>query len=274
MTKTTKENCIICDGNTKYFFTKEYDSKYSHMLTSSIFSKCENCGFTFSNTLFNMDDNIWNKLNEDFHLFLENPKDDSNINQPPYIEQANMLNILINNDIINRNMIDYAGGMGTLSKILNRYFNIDLPVYDPYIKDIEDSSVMYMDSSNLTKVDVLINSALFEHIRSIDDLNDINSLVSDSGVMIIHTVICEDIPEDPNWFYFTPPVHCAIHSNKSMGILMKNWGYVSSIYCKSAKCWILFKKEPNALMDLVDSINSLLQTDYFIYKKGFVDYWK
>jgi ribosomal protein L30E len=92
--------------------------------------------------------------------------------------------------------------------------------------------------------------------------------------MIIHTVVCENIPNDPNWFYITPPVHSALHTNKSMDILMKQWGYVSSIYCPSSKCWVLFKNEPETLKSKVESINKLFQTDYLHYSVGFMDYWK
>jgi hypothetical protein len=87
-------------------------------------------------------------------------------------------------------------------------------------------------------------------------------------------VVCENIPDDPNWFYFKPPVHSAFHTNKSMGILMEQWNYMSSLYCPSAKTWILFKKEPIDLYGFMDRINRDFQTDYLYYKKGFVDYWK
>ena len=92
--------------------------------------------------------------------------------------------------------------------------------------------------------------------------------------MILHTVVCENIPHDQDWFYFQPPVHCAFHTNKSMDILMKQWGFNSSIYCIIGKIWILFKKEPENLVDKINSINKEFQKEIIFYKKGFVDYWK
>jgi hypothetical protein len=267
-------NCIICNSKTKHAFTKTYKGELFNMLEKSDFSACEKCGFTFSETIFKMNHKDWDNLNFKFHTFLEDKNIDSDINQPPYIEQANMITVLLKENIINGSMLDYAGGIGTLSKILNRFFNIELPIYDPYIKDAENETVKYVDVDDLTKVNTIINSALFEHIKSRQDLDHINNLVSEDGALIIHTVICENIPKDPNWFYFDPPVHSAIHTNSSMEILMSQWGYESSVYCKKAKCWVLFKKEPNLLKSKIDSINELFQTDYLIYKKGFVDYWK
>jgi len=91
--------------------------------------------------------------------------------------------------------------------------------------------------------------------------------------MIIHTVICENIPKNPDWFYIEPPVHATFHTNKSMGILMEQWGYKASIYCLSAKSWVLFK-ESKGVEEKVCNINKELQTQYLVYKDGFVDYWK
>jgi hypothetical protein len=90
----------------------------------------------------------------------------------------------------------------------------------------------------------------------------------------LHTVICENIPYDENWFYLEHPVHCAFHTNKSMNILMKQWGFVSSIYSPQAKFWVLFKEEPKDLDVKISYVNTLFQHEILIYKKGFVDYWK
>ena len=121
---------------------------------------------------------------------------------------------------------------------------------------------------------MVLNSALFEHLFTRDSFDEINNLVSGNGFMIIHTVICENIPQNENWFYMDPPVHCAFHTNKSMSILMSQWNYEASIYCSSAKSWILIKKAKSSIEEKIESLNRELQTEYFIYKKGFVDYWK
>lgn len=44
-------------------------------------------------------------------------------------------NGLINTDT----MLDYAAGYGTLRRILAKYFNLELPIFDPYTKG-KDSS--------------------------------------------------------------------------------------------------------------------------------------
>ena len=59
-----------------------------------------------------------------------------------------------------------------------------------------------------------------------------------------------------------------------MEILMKQWGYQSSIYSPISKCWILLKTPIEEVAAKVAALNRELQTSWFIAKKDFVDYWK
>ena len=118
---------------------------------------------------------------------------------------------------------------------------------------------------------------MFEHVLEREHLDYVNNLVDSDGVLMLHTVVCENIPANPNWFYITPMVHTAFHTNKSMNILMEQWGYSDSIYSPQAKSWFLFKKDSPVIQDLenkVSHINRELQTKYFFYKNEFMDYWK
>jgi hypothetical protein len=90
----------------------------------------------------------------------------------------------------------------------------------------------------------------------------------------LHTVICERVPKDPDWFYLRPPVHTAFHTNRSMGILMEQWGYRASIYSPKAKSWILLKQPQPDLGTRIKALNWELQSEWFLHKDGFMDYWK
>jgi len=235
--------------------------------------KCSQCGFTQSRTHSNLDIKIWERLNYEYHHYIE--KNYSLVNQPPYLDQASMINILAKNNIINTgSMLDYAGGYGTLGKVLKKYYGFDVfHIYDPFVKNLQNG-IDYVSEEQLGKYQTVFNSALFEHILDRHTFDKINSLVLDHGCMIIHTVVCENIPKDPNWFYLAPPVHCSFHTNKSMSILMEQWDYKTSIYCPTSKCWILFKTKSKDHAQLVQMINEELQTKYLYFKVGFVDYWK
>ena len=236
------------------------------------YSKCPDCGFTASETHHAMAKSTWEYINNEFHRLIENPELITP-GQPPYIEQAAMMKVLSVSGIIDGvDMVDYAGGYGTLSNILDRYFRMKLPIYDPYIQNGDRER--YVEKKDLRKYKTLINSALFEHLRTREEFNGINDCVTDDGCMIVHTVICERIPKDPNWFYLDPPVHCAFHTNRSMELLIEQWGYQATLYCPRAKCWVLLKKPSDDLKGRIEALNMELQTDYLIYRKGFVDYWK
>jgi len=233
--------------------------------------KCSNCGLTFSKTHQEWDDITFERVNSAFHHHIENNTKGS---QPPYLEQGVMIKILTDSQIIDTSSIlDFAGGYGTLSIVLKKYFDISLPVYDPYVQSNDFKN--YVEKKDLKTYKTIVTSALFEHILTREGLDEINALVdTNGGAMIIHTVICENVPKDQNWFYLEPPVHTTFHTNKSMSILMEQWGYKASIYSVSAKSWVLFKETSEEIKEKVEKINEEFQTEYLIYKEGFVDYWK
>ena len=183
------------------------------------------------------------------------------------------MNVLSKNGLIDLDdAVDYAGGYGTLSKILKKYLNTGLSVYDPLIQDAGQD--FYIQLRPGQKFNLVITSALFEHLTTRALFDEINELVTDSGCLFLHTLVCENVPKDPDWFYIEPPVHCAVHTNKSMSLLMEQWNYQSSLYCPAAKSWVLFKEDKADIQAKIEAINKEFQTEYIIYKKGFVDYWK
>ena len=271
------KKCIICNSDSEYFLSKKYSEppfdEFMREIGEVCYYKCKSCGFVLSETHSELDKKLWVNLNYLVHNYLENLQNQKIGNQPPYVDQAIMLLILGENGIINtNNMLDYAAGYGTLSKILSKYCNIKLPIFDQYVKEGDPNR--YIPKDHLTKYKTVLNSAMFEHILNRDDLDNDNNMVNSDGCLIIHTVVCKNIPQDANWFYFRLPIHTAFQTNMSMEILMNQWDYHSSIYCPKSKCWILLKKEIENISKIIHSINQELQTDYLYYKKGFVDYWK
>ena len=76
---------------------------------------------------------------------------------------------------------------------------------------------------------LVLNNAVFEHVTNRETLDNIESFVTPKGCLAIHTLVPETIPKDSRWMYLLP-VHCSFHTNKSMDILMKQWGYKCSVY--------------------------------------------
>ncbi len=125
---------------------------------------------------------------------------------------------------------------GSLSHIQRKYFDRRITCYDKYVKNPIQH---YIDNLPKKAWSLVINSAMFEHVLTRADLDAVNDLVSDTGALMIHTVVVERVP-DPNWFYIDTPVHTAVHTNQSMELLMAQWGYKSSIYSPISKArWVL-----------------------------------
>ena len=173
--------CIICQSKVNYFFSKSYEKPPFKEMMEDIgqvdYYKCENCGFTISKTHQELDNIKFGKLNHDFHHFIENHATSNN--QPPYLEQSVMINILLKNKILDAGMLDFAGGYGTLSKSLKKYFDISLPVYDPYIQN--NDFINYVEKKDLGVYKTIITSALFEHILTRKGFDEINALVDTNG---------------------------------------------------------------------------------------------
>lgn len=264
--------CIICNEKMNYFFSKKYtEEPFSSWLKDKIdFYRCINCGFVHSHTHQQMPSLEWQLLNHNFHKLIEEDKNlDTWGNQPPYYAQGITISILNKFGLIDASSsVDYAAGKGRLGTILSDLFSLQLKSYDPFFGDA--TSVLQENE----KYHFVINSAMFEHVLSRQDLEKLYEILSKSGSLMIHTLICENVPPDPDWFYLRPPVHTAFHTNKSMTILMHQWGFQSSVYSPQAKSWILFKDDMVAIENSIDMANQYLGCNWFICRNGFVDYWK
>jgi hypothetical protein len=268
---------MICGSPTEYYFSKVYSEapfdEFMRDVGPVRYHKCTYCGFVGSQTHAEMEPDRWAKLNSDCHHFFENPINERKGNQPPYLEQAVMLLLLSKNGIIDiEDAIDYAAGYGTLSRLLEKYMQTSLKIYDPFIQDGDPSR--YVRAADLRTYRVVINSAMFEHVLRREDLDQVNALVAEDGCLVVHTVVGDAVPKDPNWFYLRPPVHTAFHTNKSMSILMEQWGYQSSIYSAKSKCWVLLKRKISSVAGCLAAMNTELQSEWFHYRDGFTDYWK
>lgn len=263
--------CAICNNiEMKYFFSKKFQEEHiREILPISDYYKCGNCGFVVSKTLVEMPLSQWEKLNHVFHSTLERTSRITLLDQPPYIHQIQMLHILSVRGVISLdNALDFAAGYGNMVRLLKKYYGKSLLLFDPYIQD-NDGQVVYVPESNLGIYDTVYTSAFFEHSTRRRYLDKANSLVGKDGAMFVYTLVSDEVPRDPDWFYLDP-VHSFFHTRKSMELLMQQWGYESSLYCIPAQTWCLFKKDKSTIKEAVHTINSELQQRYLCYNRGFV----
>ena len=55
--------------------------------------------------------------------------------------------------------------------------------------------------------------------------------------------------------------------------LMKEWGYVCSVYNEQAKLWVLFRTKQRDVEAKVADLNEKLGWSYLHFKNGFMDFW-
>lgn len=264
-------NCVICGGAMAYYFSKTFDS---FGLTKVDYWRCDACGFAISKTHADMSPAEWAALNEAYHsAYLGS---ETNADDPHWIErlqsQSRLLDDAAGLGLLNGQgrWLDYACGDGKLSELLQDSGRTLLK-YDRYM----GGRAGYLGDTALRprSFDFVITTSVFEHLTRREHFDSIENLVSDEGVLGLHTLVREEIPRDPTWFYLLP-VHCAFHSNRSMSHLLQQWGYVSSVYNVDARLWLCFKKMPAVMREQIERANRRPQGHQYILADGFVDYWK
>lgn len=265
-------NCLICGSPMSFFFSKEFHVKW---LDAADYWRCGNCGFVISKTHVEMPPSDWEALNYDIHASFHGT--DSDPRDPKWYsrlqKQAQMLNDAQEVGLLDRNgrWLDYACGDGKISDLLRTRYNQNLLKYERYSPHDQG----YLEERELVPggFDFVMTTAVFEHLTRREQFDLVESLVSKNGVLGLHTLVCEKVPEDPTWFYLNP-VHSAFHTNRSTELLFKQWGYTSSVYHVDSQLWLWFKTDPPGVEAAVARANARPGGLSYVFKRGFVDYWK
>lgn len=265
-------NCLVCSGRMHPYFSKSFTERH---LENVDYCRCEHCGLCLSKTHVEMSPEAFSEVNGDFHgryHHTDSCPDDLRW-KDRLKEQADLIADLYGLGLLDRSKpwLDYACGDGYLSDRLAAGHRLELLKYDRY----EPDSQGYLDEKDLVPrgFNLVVTTSVFEHLTRREYFDEINALVSDDGVMGLHTMVKEVVPKDPDWFYLLP-VHTTLHTNKSMEILFEQWGYRSSIYHVETRIWFWFKTEPERVEKIVRESNKRPGAPRYVYKKGFVDYWK
>lgn len=262
-------NCIICKSRMYFYFSKEFNE---YNLKEVDYWKCSNCGFSASKTHFEMTDSQWSDLNNSFHQKSHYCDGNPNNRNQRYFNQALMLSLMNKNGLIESDAwLDWGCGVGSVAILLNKNFDIELLTYDKYFTP--EINEIGKDRLLERAFNLVVNTAVFEHVRDRDTLDEIESYVSASGCFAIHTLVPETVPRDQEWMYLLP-VHTAFHTNRSMQILMDEWGYTCSVYNEHSKMWVFFRQDVDSIQSKVSDFNRLLGWEYLHFKAGFMDYWQ
>lgn len=261
-------NCFVCEGEMKPYFSKDFDGIAGLGIVD--YCRCKNCGIVLSKTHLEMTEAQWEFMNLRYHhsFFSQDENPDDPRWQSRLNTQANTIAELASTGVLSKAMpwIDYGCGDGSLANLLTEK-DLGTHKYDKYIKN--GDHVVEREWRSLV-FDMVICTSVFEHVRTIETLDEIVSRVFvSSGVLALHVMVREEIPKDPDWAYLLP-VHCTFFTNKSMQILFDRWGFESSIYHPESRMWFWFKKDTEIINIFIANQSDIK----YHYKRGFMDYWK
>lgn len=272
--------CFVCGGEMQPYFTKKIAVKYLRDLDTFEYVRCEHCGLVVSKTLYEMSHEDWSEFNYNSHkdLYFNGVLKFEEID-PKYSTrhdaQANMFVELVQNGVFKYDWrtIDYGACDGALANQINgKLEKVWLKKFDAYIEPLDEN---YLTQEEVTPktFDFLLSTSVFEHLfGNKGEVDNIINLIKPDGIMGLHTLICEEVPQDPEWFYLLAvPVHCTLWTNKAMSIVFQKNNFKHCAYNVEAQMWLFFRNE-EAWQKLNEVKEKLSGT--WILKDDFIDYWK
>lgn len=204
--------------------------------------RCDRCGFCEARELMEMDSDEWATINNSFHSRIYDSPSDPFNRAGRLRGQAKLLAAVTELGIASpdRPIIDWGSGSGDLSTRAHE-LGVNVFSYDKFM----DVVVNPWKEPSLPErhFSIVCATAVFEHLRSREELDEIERLVADDdGILAFHISCPDTIPRSVDW-PFLLPVHCAFHTSYSMRVLMKQWDYRYSIYDTEAKMWMFFRSK-------------------------------
>ncbi len=267
--------CLICEEKAELYFKADVQEKLAIPFKINEYYQCTNCKFVFSKSVYELNTDEFAHINNVYNTQFYTRENDFSHN-PPYLQQAVFFQLMANHALVdNTTMLDYAAGLGSFSTVMKSLFNKDIYSYDAYLVP-ENRGYITKEEMHNKSFSTVFSSAFLEHIRNFDEIEEMLAVLddqNDKSVFAFHTLVCENPPKDPKWFYYNL-LHCSIFSNASMEFFMQRFGFVHSIYSPLAKTWLFYKDVDRDFERKVFEINESLKSNYLYYKKGFMDYWK
>jgi len=265
--------CIICGGQNEPFLTKHF---HEFSLGDVAYVKCAGCGFVMSQSHYDMTDAAWERLNHDWVSQYQGT--DHNPEDPRWLERCAAQSAVIA-DVASLGLLpagrklDYGAGDGKLSGMLLADHGLHFEKYE----HTSNPAAGYLSAAQLKPgaFSVVLHTAVMEHLRTRAQIDALFALVADNGVMGIHTLVAEYVPQNADWFYLLS-VHCSFFSNRSMQVLFDQHGYRCSIYNVASRLWFWFKQPAEEVAPIIAVANARAVDPMYqyIFADHFVDYWK
>lgn len=259
--------CFVCGGEMSPFMEKNFGMKY---LAACEYVRCGDCGLVVAKTLYDMPRSDWESLNRECHAAYQHT--DALAVDPRWLErlqaQAEILAELVKIGVLDENSraVDYGAGDGKLSDYFAaKIDSLPLMKFDAYMANPNEN---YLSAEDLlpASFDFVITCSVFEHLLGANDVEKIFSLLKSDGTAALHTLICEEVPRDPNWFYLQP-VHATFWTNAAMKKIFHQYNFKACAYHVESRLWLMFRS--------LEKFSRLKKSARdFVCAEEFVDYWK
>ena len=251
-------NCFVCNGTMRPFMEKSFGLEH---LDACEYVRCDDCGLVVAKTLYDMPRDVWEALNRECHAAYQHT--DALAVDPNWLPrlqaQAKVLTELRAYNVLEETAraVDYGAGDGKLADMCKPW----LSKFDEYMAR---PGAGYLTELEAASFDFVITCSVFEHLLGARDVEKIFALLKPDGIAAIHTLVCEEVPRDPNWFYLQP-VHCTFWTNAAMKKIFKQYDFKACAYHVEARLWLMFKDAAKS---------ARLKNSQWILSNDFVDYWK
>lgn len=264
--------CMICQSEMTPHFAKDFHG--GDGLGVVDYTRCDDCRFVQSETVFRMTEDEWSELNVVGHSRYQG--NDFNPLDPRWLErleaQRDVFKLLDGMKALphERPWLDWGAGDGKLSQMLGEV-GLSMKSFDAYMA----KNLQFLRREDMVPgaFDLVISTSVFEHVRSVETLDQMEALVSPNGVFAIHTLVRDQAPPDPEWFYLLA-THVALYSNESMRRLFRRWNYASSVYHLPSRIWFWFKDPSVDAVALAARGNEASGEETFFAARDFVAYWQ
>lgn len=261
-------DCFVCGKEMTDYFTKKWGG---NVLTGD-FVRCPDCGLVINRTMYEMPVQEWMEKNEELHSKYQGT--DEMKDDPKWLDRINTQGEIIlqlyDLDVFSPvgQCIDYGCGDGKLADLVNRNCQL-IQKYDKYMGRGKQG---YLEDKDVKQggFDIVVCCSVLEHLIGKAEVEKVFGLIAEDGVLCLHTLVCEEVPKDPEWFYLLT-VHCTLWTNRAMSILYKDNGFVGCAYNLESQMWFMFRNR-GQFLKLKDAEQALRGTWFF--SDNFVDYWK
>lgn len=200
------------------------------------YALCPNCGFCFAPEIYTWDiqtfaDKIYNS---------DYAKVDPDYSELRPRSNAEFLINLLGNQSGKIRHLDYGGGSGLLSQLLNNA-GWQSTSYDPFV-----NTNVHLGS--LGEFDFITAFEVFEHVPNLQNLlNDLSSLLTEDGVVLFTTLLSDgqiEANKRITWWYASPRNgHISLFSKKSLAMLCENHGFQQASF--SAGLHVMLRQVPD-----------------------------